>query len=137
MKWLEQILGWFKGGATNLQGSRPVAWSSMASLLEDLEQFGKEHEELYDTDVRERLWGVANSALIQQTDGYIIPKDLGMFSPEANAELVSILKRNVKQLREAFSVFKLDTEQKRLTSFFNPKLHTESGSTVDDFFGHP
>ena len=107
----------------------------MAALLEDLEKLGKEHEELYDTDVRERLWSVIEDGLIKQTKDFQVPRELGMFSPEANAALAKILKENIKRLREVFAVFDLHTEEKRRASFFNPELHTESGRSVEDFFG--
>ena len=140
VKWLDRVVALFHSRApvrTEQSDNRPVAWSSMAGLLEDLEQFGSTHEELYDTDVRERLWEAVDAALIRQSDGYAIPTDLGMFSPEANTELASIMSRNIERLRQVFAVFRLDTEQKRLASFLNPNLRTESGRTVDEFFGHP
>jgi len=116
---------------------RPVGWSSMAALLEDLEKLGNEHQELYDTDVRESLWSVIEEGLIQQTNDFKVPQDLGMFSPEANTALAKIMMENIKRLREVFAIFDLHTEEKRRASFFNPELHTESGRSVEDFFGSP
>jgi len=107
----------------------------MAALLEDLESLGQEHGELYDTDVRERLWAVAETGLIRQSPGYRVPTELGMFTPEANARLVQIMESHLKRLRSTFETFGLDTEEKRALSFHNPRLHTESGKSVDEFFG--
>ena len=47
-----------------------------------------------------------------------------MFTAEGNAKLRAALEFNLTRLREAFAVFRLDTEQKRRQSFFNPRLHT-------------
>ncbi len=109
----------------------------MAGFLEDLERLGEEHGELYDTDVRERLWTVVESALIEQRRGYEIPAELGMFTPEANARLAAVLRENVARLRSVFATFQLETPRQRRASFTNPALHTESGRTVDEFFGSP
>jgi len=109
----------------------------MAALLEDLEQIGGVHPELYDTDVRERMWEVTDRVLIQQTGDVEVPEDLGMFSAEGNRELRECLEQNLENLKAAFDVFGLDTEAKRLRSFFNPRLRTEGGTFIEDFFGHP
>jgi hypothetical protein len=109
----------------------------MAALLEDLETIGDRHEELFDTDVREHLWEAIEAGLIRQEAGFEVPAQLGMFSEEANAWVAAVLGRHIAQLKEAFKAIGLDSEEKRLASFFNPKLHTPRGATVDEFFGHP
>ena len=115
----------------------PVAWSSMAALLYELEEFGEKHSELYDTDVRERMWAVVEGILIKQCTTADVPDELGMFSSDANEQLKQILIRNLEQLRDVFEAFELDTERKRLASFQNERLHTEKGHYVEDFFGAP
>jgi hypothetical protein len=117
--------------------THPVAWSSMAAFLEDLERLGDIHAEVFDTDVRERMWPIIEIGLIKQSGNVEVPDELGMFTPEANQQLKQILTFHLQRLRETFQIFGLDTEQKRLVSFFNPKLKTESGLHIDDFFGHP
>ena len=139
MNWIERIKRFLYGGdqQSSKPVDKPVAWSSMAALLEDLEQFGETYPEIYDTDVREHMWAVFDSGLIKQISGYAVPMKLGMFSDEANSELAGILKNNLDRLKSIFQTFGLDTEEKRRRSFFNPKLHTEKGTTVDEFFGSP
>jgi len=110
----------------------------MAALLEDLELLGEEHEELYDTEVRENLWLIADDYLLKQRRRRLhLPEDLGMFSEEANKALKAVLEDDLPKLREIFKIFELNTEAKRRASFLNPKLHTEKGRYVDEFFGHP
>ena len=109
----------------------------MAGLLEDLEQLGEAHEELYDTDVRERMWVLVEDMLIKQSKSVEVPDELGMFSAAANQQLKQILTFNLKRLRDVFAIFGADTENKRLASFLNQRLHTEKGHCVEDFFGAP
>lgn len=115
----------------------PVAWSSMAALLEDLETLGDEFPELFDTDVRERVHEVVRRQLLAQTEPVAVPADLGMLSADGNTRLQALLHSNLESLREVFAIFELDTEQKRSVSFFNAKLKTERGARVEDFFGSP
>ena len=139
MNWISRLKGLFatKPEPARDSGSAPTAWASMAALLEDLEIFGKEHAELYDTDVRERLWEAFETGLIKQSPNFSLPRELGMFSPEANRELVALVGKHLEHLRKIFIVLKLDTEEKRRNSFLNSKLHTESGLKVEEFFGSP
>jgi len=64
-------------------GGRPHAGSSMAAFLEALEGIADIHSEIFDTDVRERMWQVVDRTLITQTSSLDVPDELGMFSPEA------------------------------------------------------
>ncbi|HKV12052.1 MAG TPA: hypothetical protein VJ725_28160 [Thermoanaerobaculia bacterium] len=114
-----------------------MAWTSMAALLEDLERIGDVHPEIYDTDVRERMGEVVNRVLIRQSGDVQVPEDLGMFSAEGNRALRECLEQNLRNLKAVFEVFSLDTEAKRQRSFFNPRLRTERGAHVEEFFGHP
>ena len=116
---------------------KPGAWSSMAAFLEDLEEVSDAHAELFDTEVRERLWTIIDSVLIIQTSPVEIPEELGMFSAEGNAQLRDVLDKNLRRLIQVFDALDLDTERKRRVSFLNPELRTERGHSVEDFFGSP
>lgn len=136
--WLQKVRSFFKPGTPgHTLSAGPVAWSSLAGFLEDLEMVARDHPELFDTDVRERMWSVVDHVLIKQSTGIVIPEAFGMFSPEGNQRVRDVFTLHLNNLRKVFAAFNLDTEEKRLHSFFNPKLHTESGMTIDEFFGHP
>jgi len=109
----------------------------MAWLLEDLEKIGDEHPEIYDTDVRGRMWMIVERVLIRQETDIVVPSDLGMFSDEANQRLRAVLDDNLRRLKDTFRTFQLNTEAERLKSFLNPRLKTERGQHIDAFFGHP
>jgi hypothetical protein len=116
--------------------SVPVGWSAMGGFIDALEEFASRNEEVRDTAVRERLSEVAHERFILHRRSYEIPKDLGMFSDAANAELAGILQEHFGSLDAIVDGFRLDSKTKRAATFFNPKLHSSSGTTfVDDFFG--
>jgi hypothetical protein len=140
-RWLSIFFGPRPGITVPMQSLKvdtnidPVAWSSMADLLESLEAFGERYPELYDTDVREQLWLAFDLALLRQEPDFELPGTYGLFSDEANTELAKIVHAQIAHLKEIFAVSSLDTPSKRRVSFLNPKLHTEKGQYVDDFFG--
>jgi hypothetical protein len=123
--------------ASDTPPAHPVGWSSMAALLEDLEALGEDHVELYDTDVRERMWAVVDRVLLKQGGNRTVPDDLGMLTAEGNRKLKTVLEENLERVAATFAVFKLNTEHDRRRSFLNPNLKSESGRRVEDFFGHP
>jgi hypothetical protein len=113
----------------------PVGWSVMGAFIDALEEFAARNEEVRDTAVRERLSEVAHERFILHRRGYAIPEDLGMFSDAANAELAEVLQEHFGHLDAIVEGFRLDSAAKRAATFFNPKLHSSSGTTfVDDFF---
>ena len=126
-----QVLSRKRPPATNA----PVGWSVMGAFMDALEEFAARNEEVRDTAVRERLSEVAHKRFILHHRGYAIPKDLWMFSDAANAELAEILEEHFGYLDAIVEGFRLDSRAKRVATFFNPKLHSSSGTTfVDDFF---
>src|SRR3954468_11431534 len=69
--------------------------SALSYLLESLEEIGEGHPELYDTDVRERLWDLVDHRIMQGDSNYPVPSDFGMFSEAANRKLHEALSRDL------------------------------------------
>ena len=117
--------------------SQPVGWSSTAWFLGDLEAIGDEHEEIYDTEVRENLWSYLEARFIKYDKEAPLPSSFGMFTEDANEKIRQVFAHNASRLDTIIEVFELDTVEKRKTSFTNSKLTTERGSKLEDFFGFP
>lgn len=112
--------------------------SSLAGLLEVLEDIAEEFPEVLDTDVRERIWDVVHRRVILAESGFIVPTGLGMFSEAANRKLSAALQHHLNNLATAFEVCGLKTARERLNSFQNPHVKTPvHGYTYEDFFGSP
>ena len=127
INWVRKFIGGKTGHAP-----RPVAWSSVAAFLEDLEVIGEEHPELYDTDTRRQLWEVADAYLVKMHPELIIPAYPGTLSDTGNDKVRAVLEQNLPHLRDVFKVFELNEERRR-ASLLNPRLTTEKGRHVDDF----
>jgi hypothetical protein len=55
--------------------------------MERLEAIGEQHEELYDTDVRERMFEAVKRAFLKPEPDYQLPKDFGMFEASSNSPI--------------------------------------------------
>ena len=137
MTWIEKLKNLLSLNNEKTSKQKPVAWSTMATFLEDLEKVGDNYPELYDTDVRERLFVLIDDTVLKRRKAVNVPEYLGMSSEEANAELRKVLEENITRINEIFDIFELNSEEKRKISFWNLDLHTENGSRVDEFFGSP
>ena len=134
---LEFLRKFFGLSKNRFDGKTPVGWSSLAALLEDLETVGHEHEEIFDTDVRERLWTFLEARFIQHDKKTSIPAEFGMFTPEGNESIRAVFARNTEHLDTIIDVFSLDTYEKRKLTLTNPKLTSAAGNRLDDLFGAP
>ena len=120
-------------GAPRRRGS-----SALSGVLESLEEIGDAHSELYDTDVRERLWQIVEHRVVRAETDYPIPADLGMFSDDANRKLHAVLERGLSNLLLAFEVCGLRTPEQRLHSLQNPGVKTPRHQyTYEEFLGSP
>jgi hypothetical protein len=107
-------------------------------LLDALDEVAREHEELLDTDVRERLWEAIERRYVKLDSSYEIPEDLGMLSEAGNRKLGAALKQHLGNLVAIAEAFRLDTEAKRLRTLLNPNVKSEPGGhTYDYFIGAP
>jgi hypothetical protein len=116
----------------------PPGSSALSGLLDALEEVAEQHEEIFDTDVRERMWEVIQHRYLRLEPGFAIPADLGLFSNAGNRRLREALEHHLRNLVAVADVFALDTEDKRLRTISNPAVTSEPrGYRFDDFFGAP
>jgi hypothetical protein len=144
MNWLRRLVSRLSGQASRQPRadprppSVPPGTSSLAGLLDALEEVAESHPELLDTDVREQLWDVIERKYVHLDRQYTIPEDLGMFSPEANSMLRRVLDHHLNNLVTIADLFRLDTEAERLRTILNPTVRsTPGGHSYDYFLGQP
>lgn len=64
-------------------------------LLNDFEQIGDEHEELFDSEVREQVGNALMEAFVRRTEDFAVPTNLGMFGEAGNSMVQSAIIRFV------------------------------------------
>jgi hypothetical protein len=115
----------------------PPGSSALSGLLCALDEVAEQHAEIFDTDVRERMWEVIQRRYLRLEPGFAIPAQLGMFSEAGNRRLRETLEHHLLgNLLAVADAFGLDTEAKRLRMIRNPAVKSEPRAyTFEDFFG--
>jgi ABC-type multidrug transport system fused ATPase/permease subunit len=105
----------------------------LEKLLNELEEIGEEHSELYDTECREQMREVIHQSFIMQNGDYVIPDSVGLFSDEGNKRVIKALSRYLIAIESVTE----DTSslQERLAIFQDDEVYSDDGQSMDDFFG--
>ncbi len=106
----------------------------LIKFLDALEAIGGDHEELYDTDVRERVGEVIERLLVTPSGSIDVPRDLGMFSEEGNRLVAGALERYLAEAVPRADELQLD-EAARRVAVWDGDAVSRTGSTVDEFLG--
>ena len=94
------------------------------------------HEEIGDTDVRERMYEAVFHGFILQTHGYDLPTEFGMFDAKGNAKVRKALGDFIDTAKVEAQKLGLTSEEQRFSSFQNPDATGRDDLTYDEFFGH-
>jgi len=117
------------GNAPDLPGACETM-DPITELLTELEVIGVEHEELYDTDVREQMAMAVVEIYLRGNVQYELPGSYCMFSDAGDRKVHEALKR----FAEDVTATALDTESK-LNSLAPKGATSPSGQTSEYFFG--
>ena len=106
----------------------------LVRLLDAMEAIGAKHEEIFDTDVRERLGDAIERSLITPSGPIAVPADMGMFSDEGNAAVRSALMDYLAEAAPLADALALD-ESARRAAVWDEGATSTSGLSVDEFLG--
>jgi hypothetical protein len=109
--------------------------AELKTLLNELEDVGRAHEELYDSEVRERMGEVIFLGFLKPEEGYQPPTDFGLYSDEANERVRKALLAYIEVARAAATVLGLTSFHARLAGFQTNDVRSDEGQYFDDFFG--
>ena len=93
------------------------------------------HEEVMDTDVRERMHDAVYKTLVDPQPDYQLPAEFGMFSPEGNDQVRASLAKFFAH-PEFTEAKKLPTPKARLDAFQDIEVESTAGNTYDEYFGY-
>lgn len=107
----------------------------LLGLLHRLEAVGDEHEEVFDSAVREALDDAVLRGFIEPQSGYTLPGEFAMVSARGNTRVREVLAWFLPAARSAAGRAGLDTVPKRLRAFQNLEVRTARHNDFNDFFG--
>lgn len=107
--------------------------AAVIQLLNRLEEIGRTHEELYDTDVREQTGRWFMELFFNGHVGLPPPAEYGMFSENGNAAVQAAFIEFAERLRESSSFVLLPEAEK--WRIFKEVTTAVTGEPVEAFFG--
>ena len=106
----------------------------LVGFLDGLETIGDQHEEVYDTDVREQVGAVTEQVLVTKSGPLVVADELGMFSPEANRAVSEAMRTYLAEAVPAADELRLD-EAARRAAVWDGEAASSRGTPVDEFLG--
>lgn len=108
----------------------------LRNLLNALDVVGEAHEEIYDTECREKMGDPIFYLFIKPRADYVIPDDFGLYSDDANRQVKAAIARYIQDASEHAQKVGLNEFHQRLTAFQNGDVEsTFARNNFDDFFG--
>ncbi|GAA4441697.1 hypothetical protein [Bremerella cremea] len=109
----------------------------LRQLLNRLEQVGSSHEELYDTECRERMGNAVMDGFVQNKSDFVLGDDFGLHAAGTNLAVKEALAEYITQANSQAAGLGMTDFHERLAAFQNSDVESDNeGSFYDDFFGH-
>ncbi len=108
----------------------------LQTLLEELDAIMEDHEEIGDTYVSIRMTQAVRDGFLAPKPNFVLPRQFGMFTPQADRKVRAALQRFLQQARKTAEAEGLNTPRARLAAFQNLNVCSQEGSCYNDFFGY-
>ena len=106
-------------------------------LLNELDKIGADHEELYDSECRERMSIAIMDGFLHKESGVALTEDFGLRNAEANQAVMTALAAYIADANEKSAKLGISGFHERLAAFQNEDVKSDGeGSFYDDFFGY-
>jgi hypothetical protein len=109
---------------------------TLKSLLDHLQTIGENHEELFDTDVRQNMSNAIVDGFVRHRHDYIVPDDFGMFSKEANRAVKAAIAQYIAAAIQKADEMELTGFHERLNAVQDSSVRSFGGNDYDEFLGH-
>lgn len=108
----------------------------LLKLLQQLEKVAETNEEIFDTEVRERMGVACMDGFVRHESEFMLPSEFGLTTNDANAIVRAALDDYINAANEKASSLGIVQFHDRLTAFQNSNVVTEEGNDYEEFFGH-
>ena len=107
----------------------------LLELLNKLEAIGHEHEEIYDSEVRDQMREAVHDGFLDLVPDYKLPDTFGLVSDKGNHFVREALSSYIEAAKSKAQELGLTFKQ-RLNAFQSTDVITSTGTTADEFFGY-
>jgi len=110
----------------------------LKNLLDRLEAIGDDHEELFDTDVRQNMSNAIVEGFVRrrQEQDFTAPEDFGMFAEKANEVVKSAIAQYIAEASQRADEVGLHSFHDRLNAVQDGSVRSIGGNDYDEFLGH-
>jgi hypothetical protein len=108
----------------------------LKKLLDLLDEIGNEHEELFDSDVRQNMRNAIMEGFVRHRLQYEIPQDFGMFSDEGNTAVHKAIAEFVATANDKADELGISAFHDRLNVVQDESVCSGNGNDYDEFLGH-
>jgi hypothetical protein len=108
---------------------------ALRELVHGLDRIFEKHDEVGDTDVRDRMFVAILNGFIKPVKAYKIPAQFGMFSDEGNALVRSALQKFLDHPEIAAARKRLRSPEDRLNAFQDYDVETAKSTNIFEYFG--
>lgn len=106
-------------------------------LLDRLDEIGAGHEELYDSDCRERMSNAIVEGFVRGKGTSDLPDHFGLHSTEGDQAVRAAIAKYITSANEKAAKEGLSSFHERLSAFQDSSVQSEQeGNFFDDFFGY-
>lgn len=108
----------------------------LRKALEELDVVAKDHEEIFDSEVREKMGIAVMDGFVRQMGTSAVPAELDLSTDESNEQVHSILVDFVQSANTAVISTGLSAFHDRLGALQNRGVVTKGGNDYEEYFGH-
>jgi len=108
----------------------------LGTLLQDLMSVGNDHEELFDSEVRQIMGNAVMDGFVRGQGTGVVSTELGMFSDEANRLVYAALVKFIENANAAAESLGMTAFFDRLAALQDRHVVTNGSYDYDEFFGH-
>jgi hypothetical protein len=109
---------------------------ALKQLLTALDRIYAKHEEVGDSDVRDRMYAAIYRSFIQPQRGYALPAKLGMFTDKGNELLRMALHKFLTHPEVLAASRALRSPQDRFAALQDNDVQTSNDTTWFEYFGY-
>ncbi|SRR6266567_2488767 len=109
---------------------------ALRQFLGVLDKIFENHEEVGDTDVREKMYDAIHKGYIKPRSGYTLPTRFGMFSDRGDDLVHAAIQKFLTHPEVVAARKSLKTPEARLNAFQDNDVESSEGTTCFEYFGH-
>ena len=115
---------------------KKIIKKALRQLLDAFDKTFEKHEEIGDTDVREKMLEAIHFGFIKPKQSYKLPTKFGMFSEPADKLVHAAIQKFLRHPEVLAARKLLKTPEDRMVAFQDYDVETRESTSVSEYFGY-